>query len=113
MKKELTSALLTIKNKIFAIGVLLVLIVIYRCLPEDKPIPFAELIYAVILVASVITIAPIIRVLVFNEAANYAESGKLDEDLRIGQTTLNYRHYAMATIISYLTALLCVSSLLH
>ena len=109
---RLVSVLNLLKNKLVALIVLFTLATIYRNLPENQPIPFAELIYAVILVSSVTILGPVMRLLVFNEAAVYAESGQLDKDLAAGVRTLSYEHYRLATVISYATALLCVSSLL-
>jgi hypothetical protein len=110
--KALIATLNLLWNKLPAIGVLFALVTVYRFLPANQPIPFAELIYSIVLVSAVIVVGPIVRLLVFNEAASYAESGQLDKDLEFNHATLNYRHYVLATVISYATALLCVSSLL-
>ena len=104
-----------LRNKIVAIVVLVILAVVYLGLPSDKPVPFAELLYAAVLIGSVLVLGPLVRLLVFNEAARYAESGQLDEDLARRQAVppLAYLHYRFATIVSYAIALLCVSSLLR
>lgn len=100
-----------LKNKLMSIGVLIVLATIYKNLPDNQPLPFAEVLYAIILVSTIMVIAPIMRLLVFNEAAQYAESGKLDKDLAFGQKTLAYSHYRFATAVCYLAAIVCVSAL--
>ncbi len=74
--------------------------------------PFAELIYAGILVLTVAVLAPIIRLLVFAEAANLAESGGVKALLRKRTISPELIHYWIATAISYTVTLLCVSSLL-
>jgi hypothetical protein len=105
------SFLLLLKNKLLSIGVLLVLGTVYRSLPQDQPIPFAEVLYAIILVSTIMVIAPIMRMLVFNEAAVYAESGALDKDLASSRESLSYKHYRFATAVCYLSAIVCVSAL--
>lgn len=96
-------------SKGVAIIVLAMLILKYTGLSEA---PFAELIYAGILTSAVIVIAPIIRFLVFNEAASLAESGKVKQLLRLKSLSPELIHYWFATFISYAVTLLCVSSLL-
>jgi len=96
-------------SKGVAIVVLAILILKYTGLSDA---PFAELIYAGVLTSAVIVIAPIIRFLVFNEAAVIAESGKVNELLTQKTTTPQLLHYWFATFISYAVTLLCVSSLL-
>lgn len=109
---SLKSTFALLRNKWPTFVVLAVLAWIYRSLPDNQPVPFAELLYAVILIASVTTIAPVIRLLVFNEAAQYAESGALDQTLKDNVYTPALVHYWFATAVCYLTTLLCVSSLL-
>lgn len=100
------------KNKFFAIVTLFALASIYRCLPQDQPVPFAELLYAIVLVLSVTNIAPIMRLLVFPEVARYAEGEGLTRALGGLYFSPALIHYWIATIICYSTSLLCVSSLL-
>ena len=109
---SIKSTLALLHNKLPTFIVLGLLTWLYKGLPEDQPLPFAELLYAVILVASVTSIAPVIRLLVFNEAAVFAESGGLDKALADKSFTPALIHYWFATATCYLTALLCVSSLL-
>lgn len=96
-------------SKGVAIIVLAMLILKYTGLSDA---PFAELIYAGILTSAVIVIAPIIRFLVFNEAAELAESGKVKQLLQLKSMSPELIHYWFATFISYAVTLLCVSSLL-
>ena len=110
--KTLLSVGHLLKNKIAALIVLFVLATIYRNIPSDQPVPFAELLYAVILVSAVTILAPVMRLLVFGEAAQFAESGGLDKTLEGPAFTPALIHYWIATLICYGTSLLCVSSLL-
>lgn len=123
MKTKLKTALNNVWAKLKTVGLLLwskgvaiMLLVIlmyqYLALSSDEPTPFAELFYVVILVASVIVIAPVVRLLVFAEAAEVAESGELRELLKGQVFSPRLTHYWIATIISYAVTLLCVSSLL-
>lgn len=92
-----------------AIALLAILIFKYTGLADA---PFAELLYAVILVGTVIVVAPVIRLLVFAEAAEMAESGEVRALLKLPRITSALVHYWIATVISYAVTLLCVSSLL-
>lgn len=103
-------------NKAFAFIVLLLSVAAYLSLPSDPatPIPFVEVLYAGILLISIIIIAPFLRLLVFPEAAEYAESDALRDDLKT-RSTVNpaLLHYWFATLICYAAAILCVTSLLN
>ena len=101
-----------LKNKLIALIMLFILTSVYRGLPADQPIPFAELLYAVILVSSVTILAPVMRLLVFPEVAHYAEGSGLTGDLQGVTFTPGLVHYWIATVICYLTSLMCVSALL-
>lgn len=107
----IVSFFLLIKNKLLSIGVLFVLATIYKNLPADQSIPFAEVLYAIILVSTIMVVAPIMRMLVFNEAAVYAESGALDKDLAEDRQGAAYNHYRFATAVCYLCSIICVSAL--
>jgi len=96
-------------NKGIAIALLLILIFKYTGLADA---PFAELIYAIILIGTTIVTAPIIRLLVFPAAAEIAEGGKLKALLTISKVEPALMHYWICTTISYTVTLLCVSSLL-
>ena len=96
-------------NKGIAIALLLILIFKYTGLADA---PFAELIYACILVSMTTCVAPVIRLLVFPQAAEIAESGKLKALLTISKVEPALMHYWICTAISYTVTLLCVSSLL-
>lgn len=99
-------------NKGAAILILGLLMLRYATISGGEPTPFVELLYAIILGATVIVVAPILRLLVFPEAASYAESGRLEKDLEAGGNTAAIQHYRFATAISYAVTALCVSSLL-
>lgn len=104
------------KNKAIAIAILALAIYVYLGLPSDPetPTPFVEVFYAGILLGIIIVMAPFIRLVVFPEAAEYAESGGLRRDLR-GRTSLYpaLLHYWFATAICYLATILCVTALLN
>lgn len=108
LKSAKTLALL-LWSKGVAIALLGILIFKYTGLADA---PFAELLYAVILVGTVIVTAPLIRLLVFREAAEIAESGQVRRLISMGNITPALVHYWFATLISYAVTLLCVSSLL-
>lgn len=108
----LAAVWLTLRNKLVALVVLFILASIYRSIPADQPMPFAELLYAVILVSAVTIIGPIMRLLVFPEASRYAEGDGLTRALGSLYYSPALVHYWIATIICYATSLLCVSSLL-
>lgn len=99
-------------NKLVAILILIGLTHLYKNLPADRPTAFAELLYAVILISAVTILAPFMRLLVFPEVAVYAEGDSLRIDLTSGRFRPALIHYWFATLICYLTTLLCVSSLL-
>lgn len=109
MIQKLKTIALLLWNKGVAIALLGILIFKYTGLSDA---PFAELIYAIILVGSVIVIAPVIRLLVFNEAAEDAESGSIRLQLMLSTVSPRLMHYWFATTISYAVTLVCVSSLL-
>ena len=79
--KTLLAVYQMLLNKLVAIVVLVILATLYRCIPADQPVPFAELLYAVILISSVTILAPIMRLLVFPEVAVYAEGDGLATSL--------------------------------
>lgn len=107
--KTIKTAAELLWNKGAAILLLIVLILKYSGLSEA---PFAELVYAVILVAAAIVTAPVVRLLVFPEAAEDAESGAVRREISLGKFTPRLMHYWFATVVSYAITGLCVSSLL-
>lgn len=117
---NIKTAALLLWNKGVAILALTFLLYRYLLLATDKPTPFAELLYAGILVAAIIVVAPVVRLLVFAEAAQYAESGDLRRDLQSDQNkdglidslSPGLLHYWFATLVSYGVTAMCVSSLL-
>jgi len=96
-------------NKGIAIALLLILIFKYTGLADA---PFAELIYACILVSMTTCVAPVIRLLVFPTAAEIAESGKLKALLTISKVEPALLHYWICTVLSYAVTALAVTSLL-
>jgi len=98
-----------VKNKSASLLVLVGAIIAYGLSPQDMP--FSELAYTCVTVLGVIVLAPIVRLLVFKEAANYAETGKLVEDLIAGKFTPSMIHYWFATAVSYLTPLACIMTI--
>lgn len=107
--KTIDSILHYLKNKTVSLGVLIAAVVIFGLLPSGTP--FLEMLYTAVSVFGVITLAPILRLLVFNEAAFYAECGKLDEDLKGGDLTPALIHYWFATAICYAVPLACLATL--
>lgn len=100
-------------NKIVAIVVLVALMLVFKNLPENNPLPFAELLYVAILITGAVVVAPFVRLLVFPEAAEYAEGNRLRDDLLLDNLSSAYLHYRFATVISYAVALFCFASLSH
>ncbi len=99
-------------SKGVAMVVLVVLMFQYMGLDGENPTPFAELIYVAVLVVSVCVIGPVIRLLVFEEVAVIAESGGVGDLMSGDRFKPMQIHYWFSTGISYLVAVLCVSSLL-
>lgn len=97
-------------NKGVAIIALAALVARYLSM-ADALAPLAELLYAGILIAAIIVIAPVVRLLVFPTAAQIAENGGIAKAI-YNRDTFVLLHYWIATAISYLVTLLCVSSLL-
>ena len=97
-----------LKNKTASLIVLAVAIALYIAVPSG---PFVELLYTAVTVLAVITIAPIIRLLVFAEAALYAECGKLDRDLTHMTFTPALCHYWFATAVSYAAPIACIATI--
>ena len=123
MKEKLKAAIPAIKEKAIATLLLLwnkgvaacfvaILAWEYIGLSSDDPTPFAEVLYALILAGTVIIVSPFVRLLVFPVAAEAAEKGDIKKWLESESFTPALAHYWFATIISYATTALCVSSLL-
>jgi hypothetical protein len=107
--KNIKTAFKLLWSKGAAIALLALLLMKYTGLSEA---PFAELVYAMVLVLAVVVIAPVVRLLVFAEAAEMAESGAIRKAVLLGSVTPVLMHYWFATLVSYAVSLLCVSSLL-
>ena len=123
--KTLLAAGRYLLNKAFAIILLAVLMLAFHGLPEGHAVAFAELLYLAILVNGIAVVAPLLRLLVFPEAAEYGESGALREDLRLPTYTYSegvgvkvkyppsLLHYWFATGISYAATIACFATLTH
>jgi len=105
----LASVSLYIKSKAVSLGVFVLAVIAYSMLPAGTP--FVELAYTAVTVFGVIIIAPIIRLLVFNEAALYGEGGQLVKDIMDGKFTPGMVHYWFATFISYAAPIVCISTI--
>ena len=99
-------------NKGAVAAILAILAWKYIGLSSDDPTPFAEVLYALILAGTVITVSPFVRLLVFPVAAEAAEKGEIKKWLESETFTPALAHYWFATFLSYATTALCVSSLL-
>lgn len=113
--KTTVAALRLLKNKAFAIIALAISVFFYALIPQGpdaETVPFAEVLYAAILVQSILVAAPIARLLVFPEVAEYAESPKLRSDLSWSQNvTPALIHYWYATGLCYLICIVCVGTI--
>lgn len=79
---------------------------------EGPGIPFIELFYSALTILAAVVAAPLVRLLVFNEAAQYAESGALVRDLKGNKgLTPALLHYWFATAICYLVCLACMATI--
>ncbi len=119
IKQSLSDMLVKLKtvglllwSKGAAILILVLLMVKYMRMGSEDPSPFLELFYAAILIASIAVVAPIVRLVVFVEAAEIAESGAVRDLITGTKFTPQLVHYWFATLISCIIVLLCVSSLL-
>ena len=111
MKQNLKSLAKLLWNKGVAFVALGLVITRYINLGESTP--FAELLYTLVLVASIIVVAPVVRLLVFPTAAAYAEQGDLKADLDAPlDVTPALKHYWFCTGVSYAVVVLCFKSLL-
>ena len=103
------------KNKGTALLVLLASLYGYNKLPEpgpeQPPLPYTEIAYTGITLLVVVVVAPILRLLVFGEAARYAETGQLDKDLAAGKFSPALVHYWIATAICYAAPIVCMASI--
>ena len=105
--KTLKSIAYYLRNKAVSFGFLALAILIYNAVPSGTP--FVEMAYAAIVVLCIINIAPVLRLLVFNEAAVYAEAGGLDADLKLRELTPALLHYWFATAICYLSPIIVLA----
>lgn len=109
VRSQLGAFFATLKNKAAAIIVLVVMAVTYHALPDN--LPFMEVFYTLLTILACVVVAPLLRVLVFNEASQYAESGCLVKELQYLKFTPALIHYWIATIICYAIVILGFSSI--
>ena len=107
--KTLQSIAYYLRNKLVSLLVLAAAIIGYNVMPSGTP--FAELAYTAVTVLAVITLAPVLRLLVFNESALYAETGGLEADLEKRDLTPALLHYWFATAICYAAPLACIAGI--
>lgn len=114
MNTNIQSALQFLRNKAVAIAFTVLMAVVYIGLqaPTGKPLPFTEVLYAVVLLSAVSVIAPLVRLLIFPEAAAYAESGKLREDMASTTRSNGLTHYWFATALCWLSTVAAITSLI-
>ena len=113
MNKTVVAAAQFLWNKAPAIIILILLMILWNSLKEAS-YPFIEFLYAAIVGVATIVFAPLIRLVVFPEAAEYGESGALRTDLEdLPSAPLRYLHYRMATVISYSVAAISIAFLLR
>ncbi len=122
MKTTVTSTLgaaaRLLANKAIAIALLVIGLYSYTHLPAEAA--WAELIYACCLLNATSVCAPLMRLLVFPEAASYAESRSLKEDLTqpirdsYGKPSVSPAliHYWFATAVCYGASIVTISSIL-
>lgn len=100
-----------LKNKAVTIVILAVAGWLYtHYLRYADNVPFVEVAYASLTAGWVFVLAPLLRLLVFPEAAEYAESGRLRRDLNAFSDRAPHGlvHYRFATAVCYATVLLCI-----
>jgi hypothetical protein len=104
-----------VKNKALSIVILLAAFWAYNALPGSRPgedaLPFTEFAYTLLTMLTVVVVAPFLRLMVFNEAALYAEKGGLESDLCAGKYTPALVHYWFATFVCYAACIACMASL--
>lgn len=96
-------------NKAAAIILLIILLQFYKSAEFQA---YIEILYGTILVCCVFVGAPLMRLIIFPEAAEYAESNDLRIDLKAIQTSRPARllHYWFATTVCYATLILCLTA---
>lgn len=113
-----------LRNKLVAIILLVLAMLVYSCIPDvtfdpvtgekSGGMPFAELLFAVILILGSVVVPPVLRLLFFPEVAIYAEGCGLKYDL-LGSSyvTNSLRHYWFATTVSFLVTLGILATIHH
>ncbi len=80
-------------------------------LVAPTPLAFMEVYYAILSIGVAVLLAFIIRLGVFPETAEYAETGKLREDLESPGYPSRLVHYWFATALCFAAVLFCLSNL--
>lgn len=93
-------------NKAVIIVVFVGLLLFWVSRKGKSDTPFAELILPFIIICFICIVSPIVRFLIFREAADYAEQGQLEKDLALPNLTPAYIHYRFATTISFVVTLI-------
>jgi hypothetical protein len=106
-----------LKNKAIALALLAAAVHVYLQMPADSatPVPFVELYYVGINLGAAVIVAPFLRLIMFPEAAEYAESGTLRRELMLYRSPVSpaMLHYWFATAICNVASILCFTSLLN
>jgi hypothetical protein len=95
---------LLLANKLSLWTITAALYLAYLLIPSGTP--FLSAIYAVLVVFSIPSLMPVIRLLLFLEAAEFAEGKGLRLELDRREMSVIYRHYRFATAVSFLAACL-------
>lgn len=113
--QPLLTFLLWLKNKSIAIIALVLLMEWYKRIPpvvfdqasgrSSGGMAYSEILFAVIGILSVFVYGSLARLLMFREAAHYAENGDLMEDLTNGVETAELKQYWFATRWSLIAAI--------
>lgn len=99
-------------NKAALIALLIVSMHAFHSLPEGVPVPYSEVLYCTVLILAEVLTASVVRILVFPEAAYYAECGKLRRDVSNPGVEPAIKHYWFATAICHAVTLFTLANLI-
>lgn len=99
-------------NKAALIVLLVLLMIVYKDLPEGVPVPYSEVLYCAVLILAEVLAAAVVRMLVFPEAAYYAECGKLRRDVSNPGVEPAIKHYWFATALSHAVTIFTLAHLI-
>jgi hypothetical protein len=97
-KRTLKTAALLVSNKLSLWAVTASVYLLWLALPEA--VPFASVIYGVLVALSIASGMPVVRFLLFPEAAEFAETGELRKVMDGSTITMDYIQYRFATTAS-------------